>query len=121
MKAKILIAVSVVALLVAAMSVGIYARRVTSDYDYLDSSLGRIKITGNLFAVSGDHDFAASTISEQDISSQGVQRIAARVIGSPEKFVDTTGENSVLAFGDVEASSHTAESSIDDVYIYLPN
>ena len=119
MKKKLLIAVSVVALLVAAMAVGIYAYQIDFGTDYLESSIGRIKISGYLFTTSGTYDYGAETVTAQAISSQGVQEIAARVVGSPEASTDDPGDVAITAYGNVSASTHTAVSSIHDVYIYV--
>ena len=122
MKRKLLIAVSVVTLLVAAMAVGIYAYQIDFKYDQLDSSLGYIDIRGGLYTTSsGNYSYMADTESEEGISSQGVTKMTARVTQSPEVSESRTGYIVVTAYGNTSSSTHTAISSIDDVYISLPH
>ena len=120
MKTKLLIAVSVVAMLVAAMAVGIYAYQINFANDLLDSSLGYINIRGGLYTTSsGNYSYMADTESEEGISSQGVTKITARVTQSPEVSEIRANYVAVTAYGNERSSTHTAISSIDDVYISL--
>lgn len=127
MKAKLLIAVSVVALLVAAMAVGIYAETVKEDYDVLATRSSTVRIYGYLYHSSsgyttptgGTADYQAKTTTSQAISEEGVQEISARVLHSAGVTCRTIGEDEVYAYGDVAASTHEAKSTVDEVYFLL--
>ena len=126
MKKKLLIAVSVVALLVAAMAVGICAHQLLSDYDILAINGGAVRIYGYLefsedgYATTTDkHDYREENVSSQKISSQGVLSISARVLHSPGVTCSTIGADNVYAYGDVAASTHEATSSVDEVYFLV--
>ncbi|HIX93344.1 MAG TPA: hypothetical protein H9681_10750 [Firmicutes bacterium] len=123
MQKKLLIAVSVVALLVASMAVGIYAYQIDFEYDTLNTGAGSAEIRGGLYTTSsGDYAYMADTESSKsivDASQPGVHRIAARILHSPEAATTSVGHIAVTAYGDVGSSTHTAESDMGDVYIYL--